>query len=312
MIIGFVIESFTIRGSGVAQYDYAHYNEIILKNKSIIFSPGFKGDELAFRKFAVRFPIVFYNCLKESVETNNIDVLYVISYGRKQDSSKYTNLGKCKTVIHCVFDLSEPHGDVYAAVSKTLALKYNWDKYVNHMISHYPSKTKKNLRDKLAIPESAKVFGRYGGRDTFNLTWSFDVIKQLLEKSDDVYFLFMNTPVFYTHPRIFYFEPTVDIDEKNEFIMTCDAHIVFETLGHTFGLVCGEFGVNNKPSIIYNGDVWNRAHIDIQGENGIYFQTPQELWEILVNFEKKEYNISCYDYYTPENIMEEFKNIFLK
>lgn len=308
--IGFLIEEFNIRGSGIAQYDYAHFNETILGNKSIFLTEKIIGDDIAFKKFSIRFPIIFYNNLKQSIIDNNINVLYIISYGRKQDSEKYIT-GACKTVIHCVFDLSEPHGDVYAAVSKTLANKFNSNCYVNHMISHYKSKDNSNFRKELNIPDDAIVFGRYGGRDTFNLKWSFKVIEQIINKRKDIYFLFMNTPIFYKHPQIIYLEPTTDIDEKNKFIMTCDANIVFETLGHTFGMVCGEFGINNKPSIVYNYNVWNTAHIDILGNDGIYFKTETELYNILDSFQKKQYNITCYDYYTPINIMKEFNNIFL-
>ena len=313
--IGFLIEEFNIRGSGIAIYDYAHYNETLLGNKSILLSPGYKGDEMAFKKFSIRFPIVFYKDLKESVIENNIDILYMIVYGRKQDSEKYTKSleGVCKTVVHCVFDCSEPHGDVYAAVSKTLAGKFGCNKYVNHMISHYPSKDGSNYRKQLGIPEDAIVFGRYGGMDTFNLRWSFDLIRKIVRERKDVYFLFMNTPVIDNHPQIIYLNPTTDIDEKNKFIMTCDANIVFEVLGHTFGMVCGEFGINNKPSIVYNEDhIWNRAHIDILGDDGIYFKNYDELWNILNNFEKKDYEITCYSYYNPINIMKEFENVFIK
>ena len=218
----------------------------------------------------------------------------------------------CKTVIHCVFDMSEPHGDVYAAVSKTLANKYNSNKSVNHMISHHKSVDNSNLRNQLNIPENATVFGRYGGQDTFNLEWGKEVIKNVVNNRNDIYFIFMNTPKFYKHPQIKYLDATTDIDYKNKFIMTCDALIVLETLGHTFGMVCGEFGINNKPSIVYNYNVWNRAHIDILGNDGIYFQNSDQLNDILLNFDRnKNYNISAYDYYNPINIMKEFKDTFI-
>ena len=314
MKLGFLIEEFNIRGSGIAQYDYAHYNEIILKNKSVILSPSFKGDDLAFKKFSIRFPILFYNDLKECVIENNIDVLYVLSYGTRKFSGDIADKlkGVCKVIIHCVFDLSEPHGDVYAAVSKTLAEKYKRKDYVNHMISHKPSIDNTNFRKELNIPDDAIVFGRYGGMDTFNLGWSFDIIKKIVRERKDIYFIFMNTPVIDNHEQIKYLPPTTDIDRKNKFIMTCDASIIPERLGHTFGMVCGEFGINNKPNIVYNGNVWNRAHIDIMGKEGIYFKTQEELYDILYNFEKKDYKITCYSYYNPINIMKEFEDRFLK
>lgn len=311
MIIGFLVQEFNIRGSGMATYDYAHYNEAILGNKSIIITPKkLTGDTGAFRKFHIRFPIIFYTDLEQSLLENKVDFLYIISYGRKQDSEKYITKA-CKNIVHCVFDMSEPHGDHYLGVSKTLAAKFGSKNYLHHMISHRPSKTGENLRKELGIRDSDTVFGRYGGRDTFNLPWGVDVIKNTLDKRSDVYFLFMNTPVFLIHPRVIYLEPTTDMDQKNKFIMTCDANIVFETLGHTFGMACGEYGVNNKPSIVYDYNVWNRAHIDILGNDGIYFKSPAELSDILCDWKKKEYKITAYDYYNPKNIMKEFEK-FLK
>ena len=46
------------------------------------------------------------------------------------------------TCVHCVFDLSEPHGDIYAAVSETLAKKYNKTVFVPHMSIFQPNKYK--------------------------------------------------------------------------------------------------------------------------------------------------------------------------
>jgi hypothetical protein len=316
MLIGFLMEDYNIRGSCIAQYDYAHHNERILGNKSILISPNnFRGDEFAFKKFKNRFPIVFYdgtnNGLKQCLENNNIDYLYVITYGRKQDSEKYVTDGICKTLIHCVFDMNEPHGYKYVGVSKSLAKKFNSNQYLHHMISHYPSKDGSNLRNELGIPQNAIVFGRYGGKDTFNLDWSKDVIKNIISTRKDIYFIFMNTPEFHQHNQIKYIPATTDIDEKNKFIMTCDAAIVPERMGHTFGMVCGEFSINNKPNIIYNGHVWNTAHIDIQGDEALHFKTPEEFYKVLNTFEKKEYKLKAYDYYNPENIMKEFKEVFL-
>jgi hypothetical protein len=313
--IAFYIEDFNIRGTSVALYDYANYNERILKNKSYIFTiDNYTGDFSAFKKFHNRFPIIFtkdIDDLDQKTQQNNISFLYTLSYGRKQDSLKYCSIN-IPVGIHCVFDMSEPHGSKYVGVSKSLANKFQNHNFVNHMISHYPSKNNNDLRSKLNIPKDAIVFGRYGGTDTFNLTWSFDIIKQIVDTFPNFYFIFMNTPFPYKHPQIIHVPSTIDIDEKNEFIKTCNAHIVFETLGHSFGMACAEFSINNIPSIIYNGKVWNTSHIDIQGDEAIYFNQSQQLYDILINFDiNKKYNLNAYNYYNPYNIMHEFNNQFL-
>lgn len=153
-----------------------------------------------------------------------------------------------------MFDLSEPHGDVYAAVSNTLAKKFGQKTFVPHMIGLNASRTYENLRKTFNIPKNAIVFGRYG-HDTFDLDITKQAIKKVVNVKPNVHFIFVNTPRFYNHPHIHHIEKIIDLDEKNRFIMSCDAMIHGQSLGETFGIAIGEFSVNNKPIIAYNGRV---------------------------------------------------------
>lgn len=305
-----------VRGTCTALFDYAHYNEVLLGNESYILTKfkNNKNDEISVSKFKKRFKIIYYSDTdtKEDIQKllNGYDIIYNIKYG-DNDGFLFKNI---KNVVHYVFIASEPHGDVFAAVSETLAKKYGKELYVPHMISLEPSKTKDNLRKDMKIPEDAIVFGRHGGLDTFNLDIAFNAIKRVVNDNKHIYFVFVNTPVFYDHNQIIYCDKIITDDDKNKFISTCDAHLECGDLGHTFGISIGEFSVNNKPIIAYNGWVWNRCHIDILGDKGIYFQTEEQLYNILINFKPEEYknlDLNCYKEYNPENVMKKFKDVFI-
>lgn len=312
--IAFHSPQLDIRGSCVALYDYALYNETLLHNQSFIVVEQNEGTQLAaLKKFTNRFPVFFYNTKEELHKIlleQKTDVLYCIKYGTKNDIV----FSDIKTVVHCVFDLSEPHGDVYAAVSETLAKKYNQPLFVPHMVGLQPSATNENMRQELGIPETAIVFGRHGGIDTFDLEFAYQAICNIVNDRDDIYFVFMNTPAFYRHPSIKYLDPTCDVNEKNRFICTCDAMIHAQSLGETFGLSIAEFSVNNKPIITYGGSVWNDNYKKILGDKAIYYETETELYNIFNHFDTSKYkgkDLNCYKEYSPKKVMEIFKKIFL-
>jgi len=352
MRIAFHDSHIGIRGTSVAMYDYADFNEKILGNTSIViipehnpdlqstFSPYLRdtmenlgieitsekrkdqNDPLGVEKFTSRFPVFRYKTIPE-LETiladQKCDVLYCIKYGHKDEVVSKT----VKTVIHCVFDMTQPHGDVYAGVSEALACKYKQTLFVPHMISMRPAKTKDNMRAELGIPESAIVFGRYGGYETMDLEFCWRTIAMVVQNFPHIYFLFANTPKILIHKNIKHVPKMIKEDDKNRFIQTCDAHLECGKMGHSFGLAIGEFSVNNKPIIAYNGgnvsykdgkSLWNDSHLKILGSKGIYFSNEKEFFYILTTFDPSEYqgqDLNCYRDYSPEKVMEKFKQVFL-
>ena len=311
--IAFHTPQIDIRGTCDAIYNYAHYNETILHNKSVIIVPKNSANQLlAVSKFLRRFKILFYSDILHMEHLiSDCDILYCIKYGTN-DNIMSKNI---KTVIHCVFDLSEPHGDVYAAVSDSLARKFQRTLFVPHMIGLSPSFTEENLRIHLGISENATVFGRHGGEDTFDLDFAKRAIIKVLQKYKNICFVFVNTPKFFKHPQLFFLDKIIDSDEKNKFISTCDAHIECGSLGHSFGISIGEFSVNNKPIIAYNGSVWNDAHINILGNKGIYYHDENSFYDILTTFNKEEWKLkdnNCYQNYSPKKVMEKFQRIFIE
>lgn len=315
MKIAFHIPLVDVRGTSVASYDYAHYNEVLLGNKSIIISPLdmlCKCDEIALKRFKERFDLRFYANLNELEQTiHDCDVLYVIKYGKRDGVESK----RIRTVIHCVFDMTEPHGTVYAGVSRTLAAKFNQTLHVPHMIGLPPNYTKENMRKSLGIPEHARVFGRYGGMDTFNLFFAYQVIQKVAQAyPNDIFFLFANTPKFCDESNVIHIDKIVSDYDKSRFINTCDAHLECGSLGHTFGLAMGEFSVNNKPIIAFLGPVWNTAHYEILQNKAIYFSGPEDFEKILVTFSPKEWESkdnNAYRDFSPERVMQIFKDVFL-
>jgi hypothetical protein len=310
----FHVDQINVRGTCDAVYSYAHYNETMFGNKSVIVAPKAKMDEcddLALTKFNRRFEVLFYDD-NEALQkiADDADCIYFIKYG-KNDAFTPTGI---RTLVHCVFDMTDQHGDVYAGVSGTLAKKFGKHDFVPHMISLQPSMTGENLRGELKIPEDAVVFGRHGGMDTFNLKFVMEAIILVVQQRDNIWFVFVNTPKFVEHPHVVFLDKICDPEDKNKYICTCDAHLEASTLGHTFGLSMGEFSVNNKPIIAYNGPVWNTAHFDILGDRALYFKTPEELVKIFCLFDPAEYedrDMNCYKEYTAEKVMPQFKQVFL-
>jgi len=312
--VAFYSDQLCIRGTSVAMYDYADYNEKILGNKSIIvlYEKAIqKCEPLAMVKFTTRFPVKTFIDLDDVLREEKVDFLYCIKYGT--NDGIYSR--KVKTGIHCVFDMSQPHGDVYAGVSESMAKKFGKSLFVPHMITLQPSQTKENWRSMLGIPENAIVFGRFGGMDTFNVPFCWEVIRMIVETRSDIYFLLGNTPQVVTHKNIKYIPKIISDVDKNRFICTCDAHIECGTLGHSFGLNIAEFSINNKPVIAYRvPTLWNTAHLDILKDKALYYKNGEEFFQILTTFDPKKYkdvDINCYKDYTPEKVMAVFNKVFL-
>jgi hypothetical protein len=318
MKVGFLTNKLTLRGTEVAVYDYADYNETILGNESIILTRsfesvrnGFDVDLKAYLKFKKRFSKMLYydkSSIDNIVINENIDVLYIIKSGNKNDG---LITSKCKCVIHCVFELNDKHGDVYAGISQSLndiwKTKY---RVVPHMIS-IPD-LKEDLRESLNIPSTNIVFGRYGGRETFDIGFAKEVVIQDARENLNYTFLFMNTYPFCQLKNVIFLEGTEDMVKKRMFINSCDAMIHARERGESFGLSCGEFAVCEKPVITY-GLSKERNHLDVLGDKAVIYHNHDELYKLLKEFDKSKYDMKENGYlnYNPENVMKIFKEVFL-
>lgn len=300
----------SLRGTEVALYDYAHYNESLLNNVSYIAAPT-KSDLSSLDKFLDRFGserVLLYESfsdLTEFTKKHSISHSYIIKAGYNDGQL----IPDTKNFVHAVFDASQPHGDTYMAISSWLADKHNVD-YLPHIVS-LPS-VEEDFREYLGIPETATVFGRHGGNDTFDVPYLREVISAVISNTENVYFVLMNTDnIGIHHPRLIYVSGTTSVETKTAFINTCDAMIHARQMGESFGLAVCEFLHQNKP-VITNLECRDKHHIRLMKNEGYYYTNANELFAILYSFKKQEYNVShLVEQFKPEYVMNKFKT-FLK
>jgi glycosyltransferase involved in cell wall biosynthesis len=318
MKIAFHSNQLGLRGIEVALYDYAHYNEELLQNKSFIISDKNK-DLGAYEKFSDRFEVFLYedfNEVSKFVEKNNIDAVYYQKAG-DYDGKLVPN---AKNLVHTVFQYNQPHGDVYAYISKWLSNHITNGKlpYVPYIVDILKYNHEENYRNFFNIPKDAIVFGYYGGSDSFNIDFAKKAILDVAKKRKDIYFLFMNSNPFGENlSNVIFIEGTTDFYKKIGFINTCDACIHARNGGESFGLTIAEFSSKNKPVITtdYCTVALNDlAHIDMLGEKSVLYKNYDDLVSILSNFsdiKNKFFNWNCYSQYNPQNVMNKFKEVFL-
>jgi len=318
MKVAFHSNQLGLRGVEVALYDYALYNEELLGNKSIIISD--KNSDLgAYKKFADRFEVLLYDDFKEVtafVDRHSIDTVYY----QKAGSNDGKLVPNAKNAVHSVFQLYQPHGDVYAYISKWLARHMNGEStpYVPYIVDILKYDHQQDYRAFLNIPEDAVVFGYYGGRDSFNIDFAKNAVVDVASKHKNIYFIFMNSDAFCDGlDNVIFLEGTTDFEKKIGFINTCNACLHARNGGESFGLTVAEFSNKNKPVLTtsYCTVALNDlAHLDMLGEKAVLYHDYNSLVSLLTNFqdiEKTRTDWNAYREYTPELVMQQFKNIFL-
>jgi hypothetical protein len=329
MNIAFFVRHFTERGTEVAIYDYAKYNEEILNNKSYIIcftekkqqEVGLPTERASFDKFNKRFPIIEICDIGEMdyiIDRYNFKYFYTLTHGGPNDIYRFENKsiwGKCKTIKHCVFATTFCEGDFYICIANFLNLKYNTNfKIIPHVVT-LPS-CEENLRSELNIPQDAIILGRHGGFTEFNIIETHQAIIEFLKlpSSSNTWFLFLNTQEFYKHPRIIYLEKNTDLIFKNKFINTCDAMIHARGEGEIFPLSIAEFSIKNKPVITC--PIGDLGHIEMLADKAVLYRSKEEVLDIFNNIKniiKNKDDWNACSQYTPENVMSLFdKLIFSK
>ena len=345
MKIAFHTNQINLLGVEVSIFEYADLCEKLFGYKSIILSKNNRikdiaasniNQPLALKKFRDRFPLFLYEDLSQIEDILNKQNVNLF-YAQKRGDYDKIESKKIKTVIHSVFKYHDPHGSVYAYISKWLSDIMTDGKapFVPYPINL--PKASNNLRSNLNIPPDAVVFGRYGGPDSFNVSFVQDLILELVNKNCNVHFLFMNTKDFLnksdtflnkikvkikpiTHKQIHFIPPTASLAFKSEFINTCDAMIHARDRGETFGAAVGEFSIHNCPVITYGGNSnpnYESAHIQMLGEKCFIYNNYDELSEIFrkIICDKnvlKLKNWNAYsDAFNPIVVMNKFKKVFI-
>jgi hypothetical protein len=187
------------------------------------------------------------------------------------------------------------------------------ESFVPHFVPKFESKM--NLRGKLGIPAEAKVFGRHGGWDTFNIPFVQKAVVRHAQKNSGDHFVFLNTePIRGTRrfSNVHYLSATVDPNDKAKFLATCDAMLHARWHGETFGLAVGEFAVLGKPVITFS-ESRERAHLEMLGNQALPYSHDGELAKILREFHPHKTQGTQYEIFAdPKVVMEFFRKKFLE
>lgn len=313
MKILFHTHTLNFRGTAVAVYDYARYNEEILGNNSVILynssTPYEKdmGTEIeSLNHIKKRFDVREYSDPRE-IEgiCKDIDLAYFIRAGHQEPLP--TNV---KTVIHCVFQHNNPHGDVYAYISEWLSNKMTngVSPFVPHIVS-LPEPTD-NYREKFNIKDKI-VIGRFGGFYKFDIPFVREAVKQILEESEDHIFLFVNTMPFVKHKRAIFIDSVTDLQKKSNFISTCDGFLHARQEGESFGLALCESLFHNKPTLAWNGGR-DQHHIQLLKGTDLLYNETNVKEKILGIREFNQNYKSIVSKFNPTDVMKKFKEVFIE
>ncbi len=327
--IGFFVNHMSVGGVEVSTYDYADFNETILGNTSYILNytvyanrPGNylnpDHSRTTNEKFIKRFGNRFYDCnsmqeVDAIIKRENIEIFYVQKAGPVDDKISHV----CKNAVHAVFTELQPHGNVYAGISKWLSSLYKGAKlpHVPYMVR--VADTDQTLRAELGIPKDAVVFGRHGSSGTFDISFAQEAVREMAALHPNWYFVFLNTNKFCNVPNVIFLPSNADMVYKTKFINTCDAMIHARHRGETFGLACAEFSIKNKPVITWFGSD-ERNHIEVLGKTGLYYNSKPELKKLMEEIgenitEVRSGNWDAYSKdFNPEAVMKKFEEVFIK
>jgi hypothetical protein len=310
MKVAFLTNHISYGGTEVSLYDYAHFNEALLGNTSIVLTRDFRATHgEIYAKFEKRFPVFYITSradINAIVRREGVDVLYV----QKSGEVDWYGTDACKCVVHAVFTTRFPHGNVYAAISSSLNTLYRTQvPVVPYMV--YLEDTDESFRAELGIPANAIVLGRHGSYDSFDIDFVHKAVLALLDRNPALHFVALNTKPFGEHPRLHFIPRTTDLRVKRKFINTCDGMLHARARGETFGLACGEFAICKKPILTYSGSP-ERAHIDILGPDCSLYSSYETLLSLVESGSwMRDMSQNGYLRYTPHSVMNIFRSVFL-
>jgi len=315
MKITFHENSLCARGTAIALFDYAYF----CKRKfdfdcSIIYNEHIEAnDSTAIEKFKNEFGAVRSYTSPEDM--NNIleelkpDAFFMEKGGPFDGIISKVSKNWIHAIAPCRKD--QVYGDRFAMGSQWLSkMSGNQIDFVPYMVN-FPETHEENFRSEYNIPEDAIALGRNGGSDTFDIPFVKQAVADILNKRDDIYFVFQGTDIFNQHDRIIHLPTSSDLHTKVKFINTCDALIHARDLGESFGATCAEFSFLNKPVMTWLGSR-ERNHIDTLGEKGFYYNNYEEVLSLFDSFTpdpSKDWN--CYKESEPDVVMEKFKDVYL-
>jgi hypothetical protein len=314
--IGFYDNELGIRGTTLAMFNYAKYNEEVLGNTSYIFaSPG--RDMTTRYRFEEQFPGRVHVPHFYDIDNMGLDFLHIQKFGTNEGLI----LGKTPCLIQAVFCVNEPHGYRYTYISDWLAGHMGYsprEAYaVPYIVDPLPT-VDTDLRSELGIPSDATVFGCYAGTTEFNVSFVRHAINSTVMLNEKIYFILMNIHQSWNgnglldHPQIKLLPGNPDFIYKARLINSCNAMIHAREGGETFGLAVAEFSTKNKPVLTY-GRSGEACHLEILGERALIYNTYEEVFHMFNNLSEyiKYDDYNCYRWFSPQNVMDRFQQVYL-
>lgn len=318
MKIAFHDNSLCLFGTTVAIYNWAYWGRELLNIEPIIiYNKNHRANnQTVTEKFKNTFNDKVF-CYSDPKELDYILEKTGCEYFLMEKCGKPDGVIStvCKNLVNAigVCSVSDVHGDVFAMGSEWLS------KITDYKIPFVPyivtlPEGNLNLREELGIPTDAFVLGRNGGLESFNISFVKEAIREVIDKRNDLWFVFQCTEKFIDHERVIFLPPSTDSEYKVKFINTCDAMLHAREVGESFGMACAEFSCKNKPVITWWGSP-ERSHIDILGNLGIYYNTKSDIYNVLLGITKSDVNTknwNAYSNYIPEKVMKKFDEIYIK
>ena len=188
--------------------------------------------------------------------------------------------------------------------------------FVPHMVN-FENEISEDLRASLNIPNSAKVFGYFGGAQSFNIQFAQKTVEKIAGKYKGIYFLFMGVDSFVqakwwkkSLPNVIFLAPNSDIAMKQKFINTCDALLHARERGETFGITVAEFAIMGKPVLTF-ADSPEKAHIMELKDKAYYYRNSKDLKDLLLDSDLSLNASENYQKFLPNAVMDQFKKVFI-
>ena len=175
------------RGTGVNMFNYAFYNQKLLGNESYIFYPPSNphNKEEVINRFKTHFEVIEVASFSE-IEKHLVDKKIKYLYDTKVGTDDGNYCKYARHLIHSVFNASQPHGDVYSAISNWVGVNENC-KVIPYMVDLPNIKT--NLRKELNIPDNATVFAGYDNSTQFSIKMAQNAVYNTKKKKRHLLFI---------------------------------------------------------------------------------------------------------------------------
>jgi hypothetical protein len=309
--VAFLTNQLGFRGTETNLWLLAHYNEVYLGNKSIIFVRQKTADVNApdqgleaTKYFTQRFATFFVeddeidSCLRQ----HQVEVCLIEGAGWPGAQIVPQSV---PTIMHCVFEAAHPLGaTVHTAISRFVAANTTSEILPNIVeVAEFQG----DLRQELNIPKSCEVFGRHGGHDSFDIPFVRETVNRFAAENPNTYFVFLNTQQFGDPKKnIIFLPPTRDKMRLRAFINTCNAMVHARERGETFGLAVAEFATCGKPVLTY-GLSPETEHLALLGASANIYNDPNQLLALMHGELRK--GPTGYQAYKPANVIEIFKRL---